>query len=303
MSSPAKDQPRDIGPQEAFTWPPKAPDSQAPEASVPIPVHLSSQMIESIETHLLGRIGLAFDRWAQQTGWTRDANDDYCWRCGTSVGKHETDGEGCATCRTKPLPWDRAIRLGRYDGPLRSEILALKFKCWRPTGHGLGVHLGKALKEQLNLAQITPNQAALVPIPMHRFRRVSRGIDHTLVLARAASKSTGCPVAPLLRTRLRPEQVGLPRTARAQNIKGAFSLNPRGHRQLAAARNTNRRVYVLIDDVRTTGATFVAAAKALKSALKAEKSINWDACAPPEIWVACIGVAGETRQVVTKAQK
>ncbi len=297
MSLPAKDQP-----EKAFTWPPKVPDSQAAKASVPIPIRLPNRMIESIETHLLGRTGLAFDRWAQQTGWTRDAAEDYCWRCGGSVGEHETHGEGCATCRAKPLPWDRAIRLGRYAGTLRTEVLALKFKCWRPTGHGLGMHLGKAIKDQLDLAQITPDQAVLVPIPMHRFRRVSRGIDHTLVLARAASKSSRCPIAELLRARLRPEQVGLSMTARAQNIKGAFFLTRRGHRQLAAARNADRRVYVLIDDVRTTGATFVAAAKALKSALKAEKGTNSGDCGSPEIWVACIGVAGESRQAIAEAQ-
>ncbi len=303
ISSPAKDEPKDSGPQEAFTWPPKAPDSQASKPSLPIPIRLPNPMIESIEAHLLGRTGLAFDCWAQQTGWMRDADDDYCWRCGGSVGEHETDGQGCATCRAKPLPWNRAIRLGRYAGPLRSEILALKFQCWRPTGHGLGMHLGKAIKAQLDLAQITPDQAPLVPIPMHRFRRVSRGIDHTLVLTRAASKSSGCPIAPLLGAKLRPEQVGLSMTARAQNIKGAFFLTSRGRRRLAATQNADRRVYVLIDDVRTTGATFVAAAKTLKSALEAEKDTILDQCKSPEIWVACIGVVGENRQTCAKAQR
>ncbi len=312
MPLPMKDQPGTIGPFEptktkaVFAWPPKAPEPGTPRIAEPIPIHLPNPMIESIETHLLGRTGLAFDRWARQTGWVRDTTKDYCWRCGGSVGEHEPDGAGCATCRAKPLPWDRAIRLGRYAGTLRAEILALKFTCWRSTGHGLGMHLGQAIRDQLELAQIPPNQAALVPVPMHRFRRVSRGIDHTLVLARAASKSCACPMVPLLKARLRPEQVGLSMSARARNVKGAFYLPRRAHRRLANAHNagpTSPRVYILVDDVRTTGATFVAASRALKSALTGQKGVKSGDCEAPELWVACLGVAGESRRASAKAQR
>ncbi len=303
MPLPTKDQPGTTEPQRVFTWPPRTTGPRTPSVSTPIPIRLPNPMIESIETHLLGRTGLAFDRWAQQTGWTRDAVGDYCWRCGGSVGEHETDGEGCATCRTKSLPWDRAIRLGRYTGPLRAEILALKFTCWRPTGHGLGMHLGRAIKAQLKLAELTPDQAVLVPIPMHRFRRVSRGIDHTLVLTRAASKSCACDIVPLLKARLRPEQVGLSMSARAQNVKGAFYLARRAHRRLADARHAGPRVYILVDDVRTTGATFVAASRALKSALTVQKGVQSGDRGAPEIWVACLGVAGESRRASAEAQR
>jgi len=286
-----------------FTWPPKDAEPKPVERPAPIAIRLPNRLIESIETHLLGRTGLAFDLWAQQTGWTRDHLNDYCWRCGGSIGQHESDGEGCATCRSKPLPWDRAIRLGRYADTLRTEVLALKFNRWRPTGDGLGMHLGKAIREQLDRAQISPDQAVLVPIPMHRLRRVSRGVDHTAVLAKAAAKSSGCPLSSLLSTRLRPEQVGLSMTARAKNIKGAFFLSKRARRTLKASSSQDRRVYILIDDVRTTGATFVAASKALKTALKAEIGTNSDSGKCAEIWVACLGVAGESRREIVDAQR
>ena len=301
MTDPTKPRKADREPTEpnrAFIWPPKA-EQDASKLTVHLskakPTH-HNRTIESIETHLLGRTGLSFDRWALKTGWTRDHQNDYCWRCGSSIGAHESDGEGCASCRKKPLQWDRAIRLGKYADVLRDEVLLLKFGCWRPTGTGLGTHLGLAILEQLDNAQIPTSEAILVPIPMHRFRRISRGVDHTLVIARGASKSSGCRIERLLKAQYRPEQVGLSKTARAQNVKGAFNLTKFGERQIKMSGVQKRQILILIDDVRTTGATFVAGSKALKQALNDLNTHTQVIYGPVEIWVASIGVAGESRR-------
>ncbi|MEX0877092.1 MAG: hypothetical protein WD114_06500 [Phycisphaerales bacterium] len=250
-------------------------------------------LIESIETHLLGRVGLSFDRWASRTGWSRDHADNYCWRCGGSVGPHETDGEGCAGCRKKPVPWDRAIRLSRYHGVVRDEILALKFHAWRPTGVGLGKHLGWAIRERREQAGIEPDQAMVVPIPTHRFRRMARGVDHTLVLARAAGGELGCPVRRVLRARHRPEQVGLSATARAANIRGAFVVQEKLLKRALGGNGQPVRLWILIDDVRTTGATFAAASRALRKGLRKAGDGG-----KSQIWACCVGVAGEKRRLL-----
>lgn len=290
--------------EPSFVWPPTPssliqPDIQPTDAPLPISIRPNA-LIESIETHLLGRTGLAFDIWAQRTGWQPDTLVDYCWRCGGSIGAHESDGEGCAECRGKSLPWDRAIRLGKYSGVLRTEILGLKFHKHRNTGVGLGKYLGRAIADELIKANISPEQAALVPIPMHRFRRIARGVDHTRVIAKSTSSTIGCPIMAMLHSRNRPEQVGLSMTARAANIKDAFWVTRRNERlleQLANSQTENKiRVFILIDDVRTTGATFVAACKALKSALQSRKPSFTDLYEQPQIWTACVGVAGETRR-------
>jgi predicted amidophosphoribosyltransferase len=289
---------------KSFQWPPQTPDiDQSPHARrQSIPIRLPNRMIESIETQLLGRTTLAFDRWALRTGWTRDDQSVFCWRCAGSIGPHESDGEGCASCRSKPLPWGRAIRLGRHEGVLRDEVLALKFGRWRATGNGLGEHLGLAIRAQLIDAQIQPAQVLLVPIPMHRFRRMARGIDHTTVLARAAARSSGCGLRYLLRTHFRPEQVGLSMTARAQNIRGAFYCSARIARLMDPKKEEPIRLVVLIDDVRTTGATFVAATKALKQGFKSHfdthKGGKLGKVGGPQIWIASIGVAGEGRRQI-----
>ena len=293
--SPEPDQPS----RPRFVWPPEPTGETPTPPPATQPISPSSRclphpLLESIELDLLGRTGLAFDRWAERTGWARDDVSDYCWRCGGSVGPHETDGEGCSDCRTKALPWDRALRLSRYQGVIRDEVLALKFNAWRPTGVGLGKHLGWAIGDELERAQVDPHQALLIPVPMHRLRRMARGVDHTLVLARSASVACGVRVRPVLRARHRPEQVGLSPTARALNIRDAFFVSRRARRALGGDRGEMARVWVLIDDVRTTGATFVSASRALRAALRASGMKRVD---QPQIWVCSVGVAGERRRV------
>lgn len=280
------------GGRELFVWPPRDTDDHAPAPPAAAPSVQRSplgDLIESIETDLLGRTTLSFDRWAQRTGWSPDAPDRYCWRCAGSVGPHEQDGEGCATCRKRKLPWDRALRLGLYDGQLRDEVLALKFHAWRPGGSGLGLHLGRVIEREFGRAELNPAQIRLVPIPTHRWRRIARGVDHTLVLARAAARATGCPVSTLLRARYRAEQIGLSATARARNMNGAFVTDPRRLRRELGRTGQGVRAWVLIDDVQTTGATFVEAARTLRRGLQAASGGG----EPPEIWVCSVAVAGQ----------
>jgi len=290
-----------------FDWPPATiQPSPAPEPSHPPSILEQSAiatLFESVETHLLGRSGIAFDKWATKTGWQRDSIQAYCWRCGGSVGEHESDGEGCATCRSKPLPWDRAIRLGIYRGVLRNEVLTLKFKAWRPTGRGLGLHLGYAIKEQLERAQVQPDQVAIVPIPMHRMRRIARGVDHTQVLAESASQVIGCPILRILSAKQRREQVGLSMTARAKNIREAFFISDRKANLIRRRYSKKIRLFILLDDVRTTGATFVAAGKALRSSFGTNSVEFTDDFGLNSIWVCSVGVAGEGRRSEMEAQR
>lgn len=275
----------------SFVWPPRDASSLiAPPLPTDArePMHATGRMIESIEVDLLGRTMISFERWAKRTGWVPDEQAEYCWRCAGSVGPYEQDGEGCASCRAKRLPWDRALRLGRYEDELRQEVLSLKFRAWRPGGNGLGRYLGQVISDQLRRAQIAPEQVRLVPVPTNPWRRISRGVDHTLVLARAASECSGCPVAPVLRARHRQEQVGLSVTARARNMKDAFEVRSRTLRRHIERGGVSARLCVVIDDVRTTGATFTACSKALRRGLR---GISPDLDA--QVWVCSVAVAGE----------
>lgn len=255
--------------ENRFLWPP-APlaDPTPADAAPPQPRHT---LLDLIETQFLGRTGVSFNHAARLSGWTPDHHTAAGPRCAGSVGPHEADGEGCSDCRTKRLPWDRALRLGPYSGDLRNAVLDLKFRAWRQTGTELGRSLGQRLAHTLHRAQIDPADAVLVPIPAHWSRRLRFGVDHTLVLARAASAASGVPTRRLLARRPGPSQLQVPTSSRAANAARAFRLRRRTQ--------TSAKLLIVLDDVRTTGATLRAACRALRSG-----------CPVESMWVITAGV-------------
>jgi predicted amidophosphoribosyltransferase len=255
-------------PAGRFVWPPKPVVESEPVEVVTQPP--SAGFLDLIETQFLGRTGLSFDRRTRLTGWAADPQDAYCQRCGGSVGAHESDGEGCAACREKRLPWDRALRLGPYTGQIRTAVLDLKFRHWHQTGTELGRALGVRLGESLARAQIQPREAAIVPIPTHWTRRIRFGVDHTGTLARACAAETGVPIARVLARRRGPSQLQVSASARRSNVAHAFRVRRR--RDLPG-------LVVVLDDVRTTGATLRAACRAIRSG-----------CAVESLWVLTAGV-------------
>ena len=237
-------------------------------------------VLDELETGLLGRHALAFDAHARRLAWSPERPDAACWRCAESVGAHECDGDGCAACRDHALAWDRAIRLGAYDAaPIRDAVVGLKYNAWRRTGVQLGAALGRRLAPALDEVGVERAGALLVPVPMPRRRRLGRGVDHTLVLARAAAKAGGFRVARLLHARNHPTQVGLSATDRARNTRHAFRL--RGSARWRARRLSDIRVLIVVDDVKTTGSTMGHACAALRAGLGGHG----------ELWCAWAGVS------------
>lgn len=97
---------------------------------------------------------------------------------------------------------------------------------------------------------------AVVPVPLHWRRRRARGYDQAALLAKPIARALRVPALPrgLRRVRNTPPQVELTHAERARNIEGAFA--PRHLRGAARV--------LLVDDVRTTGATLQAATAALR---------------------------------------
>ena len=106
--------------------------------------------------------------------------------------------------------------------------------------------------------EITANnlRGTLVPIPMHRLRKLMRGYNQAEELAKTISLLTSLPYDPktLLRKGLSRRQVkAANRNQRLTNQKNTFKVN----------KNTTGQDFILIDDVTTTGATLRTARKAL----------------------------------------
>lgn len=191
---------------------------------------------------------------ARSDGWSPDTPADYCPRCGASSPSEATEAsphDGCAGCREHPAPpWTRVVRLGPYEGPLGGWVREMKYRRVWSWAAELGAMLADAAPPP------TAGREHLVTwVPLHRGRRVRRGFDQARLLAEALAKPRGWPVLGLLkRTRATPMQARtLPRN-RAWNLAGAFEALP------IDLRNTE---VLLVDDVRTSGATLTAATRPL----------------------------------------
>lgn len=104
-------------------------------------------------------------------------------------------------------------------------------------------------------AELLADADAVVPVPLHPWRRLRRGFNQADDLA----QELGLPVWRILRrTRHGPPQATLPASRRTANVRGAF----------AAHRGVDLRhlTVVLIDDVMTTGETMRECGRALKEA-------------------------------------
>ena len=102
----------------------------------------------------------------------------------------------------------------------------------------------------------------VVPVPLHPLRHISRGFNQATDLA----ATLGPPVVKALwRQRRTRSQTGLVAAARRRNVRNAFRLSPLLTRRFAD-RYVRDRIVVLVDDVKTTGATLDACARALKDA-------------------------------------
>lgn len=169
-----------------------------------------------------------------------------CPRCMTPFGR---DG-GCAFCRKGELgALSDAYAAFHYAGAARQLILQLKFS-WQDEP---AAALGRAM------AEVTPIGCydALVPVPLFPARERYRGANQALLLSQEVSGRVHLPVVEALRrARDTRAQSGLSGSKRRGNVKNAFV--PVG--DVRGAR------FLLVDDVRTTGATLRACAQALTDA-------------------------------------
>ncbi|MHC4977214.1 MAG: ComF family protein [Planctomycetota bacterium] len=273
---------------QPFEWPPSTPvpDGEAgsageiiaPEPVVLAPVErprvaLWRQLEETWLEPTVPALGVRMI----EAGWEPDAPCAYCNRCGVSVGGHEQDEFGCASCRDVRWPWDRFVRLGEYDGVLREWIHEAKFRRWRAVGVGLGRMLG----ESLRLAGC-PKDAVVVAVPMARSKRMSRGIDHTRVLASGVREATGMRVVRAIRARRHRSQRLVASSERVGNVRGVFRAR--------AGAVTGGHV-ALVDDVRTSGATLASCARVLR-----------EECQDLTIWACGVGVAPEPGRAPVEAR-
>jgi ComF family protein len=176
-----------------------------------------------------------------------------CDRCGDPLPSWRvvSAAEGvCARCRRMQSLITRGRSAGEYEGTLREIIHALKYEGRQTLARPLAKLILDASGDLLEDADY------LVPVPLHPWRRLRRGFNQATILA----AHLGLPVVHALwRRRRTSPQTGLTAGARRRNVRDAFRLAP-------FARDLDGRCVVLVDDVRTTGATLDACARVLLDA-------------------------------------
>lgn len=161
-----------------------------------------------------------------------------------------------AAAAADPPSYERARAVAHYTGVMRELIQDFKFSDWHAAQGLLSRLMAEAGRELLDSVDL------IVPVPLSRRRLIARRFNQAALLAQSLGRTSGLPYEPLalIRTRATPRQVGLTRTERKRNVRGAFAVPA-----CQADRIAGRRV-LLVDDVVTTGATCGSAARALKRA-------------------------------------
>jgi len=176
---------------------------------------------------------------------------EICPVCG--VPKNETK---CITCETNEFIFDKACSAFSYDEILQNLIHEFKYNEMT----SIVKLLGKFSHEYLTRFQPFDHIDYIVPVPLHRVKKRSRGFNQSEYIAREISRSMNWKCLPGLirRKKFTETQTKLNKQQRRINVSMAFKLN-----QKCDIKGKN---ILLVDDVFTTGSTVNSISTVLKDA-------------------------------------
>lgn len=191
---------------------------------------------------------------ARLDGWSVDGGDDYCGRCGVTGPYEGRTERGCAFCVDRDISWDGIVRLGGYVDPVDKWVRAMKFnKQWHWT-EWFGVTLGEMVGEVGK-----PERTVVCCVPMHWRRRFTRGYNQSQMVADVLGRELGVEVMPLLKkVKHTKPQWSIKLSEREANVRKSIALA--GEVDLSGWR------VIIVDDVKTSGATLGVCSRLLKKA-------------------------------------
>lgn len=196
----------------------------------------------------------------------------YCDVLGIPFSHDLGEGFLSAEAIANPPDFDRLRSVCAFNGTARNLVHALKYRDRTEIAPMMALWMVRAGSDLL------ADCDAILPVPLHSFRLMARKFNQAAELAGAVSRLSERPMlgSAVRRTRNTRHQVGLGRTGRDENVRGAFEVTERGRSEVIG-----RRI-VVIDDVYTTGATVGAIARSLRRAGAADIGVLTFARALPD---------------------
>lgn len=198
----------------------------------------------------------------------------WCAACAHESGRVAFSGGPRRACPTPcPVGFPSTWAATPYDGPAGTALVAFKDGDRRDLERVLAPMLADAVSAALiwngHVRAVLASgngPVFVVPVPSSPSAARRRGDAPLALLTRAALAQPACSevdlmVAPALRLRRRvADQAGLNHRQRAVNLEHAMQVRPRWQPSIHGV------TCLLVDDVLTTGATLVEAARALRAA-------------------------------------
>ncbi len=180
----------------------------------------------------------------------------YCEVLGTPFQHDLGEGFLSADAIANPPPFRRARAAVGFSGVPRRMVQSMKYHDQPELARWMAAWMLRAGRDLITGAD------AIIPVPLHPRRFLMRRYNQSAELARHLARQARKPFDPdiLIRMKRTMQQVGLSAGARQANVQGAFKVP-----DSARIKVTGKSI-VLVDDVYTTGATVIAATKALKRA-------------------------------------
>lgn len=179
-----------------------------------------------------------------------------CKRCAEIVGS-EFAPAMCAKCEGQKFNFSAARVVCEYADAGRDLVLELKYR----KGLWVAQDIAKMCKKLADFDEYFKD-AVIVPVPVHRRRKRTRGYNQSLMIACAIEKihkDLNIKIGDILeRVKSTSTQTALSRQERCENVKNAFKLKPN--------KISKDAKIIVLDDVMTSAATLNECANVLKKA-------------------------------------